>query len=138
MKSYFLDTNVILDFIADRKPFSKYALALFKLALEGSCHLWTSDNVITTVYYIIEKEAGSVFAKEKIGLLLRHIEIQPITKADLLGALSVDFKDYEDGVQHAAALSHGKIDAIITRNIKDFKRSQLPVMSPEQLFPGGD
>jgi predicted nucleic acid-binding protein len=134
MKVYFLDTNIILDFLGNRKPFGKYALRIFNQGRTKEWDLWTSSNSITTAYYIIEKELGGESAKKKIGALLKYISIQPIRKEDLLAAVVSKFKDFEDGVQHSCALTQGKIEAIITRNTRDFKNSQIPVYSPEEVI----
>ena len=133
MKNYFLDTNVLIDFLADRKPFSQFAYKLFEQAAI-KWTLWTSDNSITTTFYIIEREIGTDSAKQKLALLLKHLSIQAIGKPELLAALSLPFKDFEDAVQYTAALKQGSIDAIITRNKKDFKKSQIKVLSPDELF----
>jgi hypothetical protein len=44
-------------------------------------------------------------------------------------ALSLSFSDYEDAVQHASATASG-LDAIVTRNLTDYKGATLPVFSP--------
>lgn len=138
MKTYFLDTNILLDFLANRQPFAKYALKIFDHARRDLWDIWTSSNSVTTVYYILERELGPKQAKMKIGQLLTYLHVQPITQQDLEHALQAPFKDYEDGVQHACALSHGGIDGIITRNQKDFRNSQVPIFGPEELFEDGD
>jgi predicted nucleic acid-binding protein len=133
MKIYFLDTNIILDFLGNRRPFGKYALEIFSHSLTKKIQLWTSANSVTTAYYILEKDLGHQSAKEKIGDLLKYIFIQPVLKEDLFTAIVSKFKDFEDGVQHSCAIRHGKINAIITRNTKDFKNSQIPIISPEEI-----
>ena len=134
MKRYFLDTNILIDFIANRKPFGQHALALFEKAIEEEWELWTSDNSITTTYYIIEREVGTVVAKEKLAILLKYLEVQPVGKEDLLSALQSGFKDYEDAVQYAAASRITRLTAIVTRNKKDFRGSLLPVLSADELL----
>lgn len=128
----FLDTNILVDFLYEREPFSKDALNLFKRANKGY-ELWTSDNSITTCFYILDSLTNTATAKTQIGLLLKYISIEPTTKQVLQQALEVDFKDYEDGVQYCTALKNGNIDAIITRNKKDFKNSQIPVLSSDEI-----
>ena len=134
MRIYFLDTNIIIDFLGNRKPFGKYALQIFNYGRTQNWQLWTSSNAVTTAYYILEKELGRELAKDKIGKLLAYLSIQPVDKQDLLIAVDSKFKDYEDAVQHFCALRHGAIDAIITRNIRDFKHSQIPVFAPEEVI----
>lgn len=137
MKVYFLDTNILIDFLGNRAPFGKYALQIFDYGRTQKWQLWTSGNSITTTYYILERELGSVLAKEKVGRLLAYISIQPISKEDSVAAVASKFKDYEDGVQHFCALRNETIEAIITRNKKDFKHSQLPVFAPEEVIALG-
>ena len=134
MKIYFLDTNILLDFLGNRKPFGQHALRIFNYGRTKQCHLWTSDNSVLTAYYILEKELGRVAAREKISRLLQYISIQPIHKEDLLAAITSKFKNFEDGTQYFCALRHGKLDAIITRNGKDFKPSQIQVLAPEEVI----
>lgn len=134
MKRYFLDTNILLDFLGDRKPFGKYALRVFDQARRKEWELWTSDNAITTTYYVMEKEVGEEVARNKLGLLLKYLEIQAVGKPELQAALIAPFPDYEDAVQHACALGIERLNGIITRNRRDFKHSQLPVFGPEELF----
>jgi predicted nucleic acid-binding protein len=134
MKKYFLDTNILLDFLGNRQPFGKYALQILNKGRLKEWELWTSDNSITTSYYIIEREIGEKDARLKIGKLLNYIEIQPVGKPALQTALVSKFKDFEDGVQHFCALSIENIEGFVTRNHKDYKHSQIKVYSPEELF----
>lgn len=131
---YFLDTNILLDFLGNRKPFGKFALRILNKSRLGEWELWTSDNSITTSYYIISREIGEENARMKIGKLLNYLEIQPVGKTELQTALASKFRDFEDGVQHFCALSIGGIDGFITRNQRDYKHSQIPIYGPEELF----
>jgi hypothetical protein len=51
----------------------------------------------------------------------------------LRSALDAGFADFEDAVVHEAARQAGAA-AIVTRNGKDFVRSELPVFSPAELL----
>lgn len=55
MKKVFLDTNIIVDLIADKKPFSKYAIDIFMKAEKKELTIYTCSHSIATTYYIIEK-----------------------------------------------------------------------------------
>jgi predicted nucleic acid-binding protein len=134
VKRLFLDTNIIIDFLGNREPFGKFAKTIFKKGYNGEVELWTSDNSITTTYYILTKIEGEEKARRLISKLLDKIEVQPVTKTILISALSVSFSDYEDAVQYLSAKSIRNLDAIVTRNKKDFKASEIEVLSSEELF----
>jgi len=133
MNRYFLDTNILLDFLGNRQLFGKYALEILNKSRLKEWELWTSDNSILTSYYIISKEIGEAESRIKIGRLIHFLEIQPTQKAHIQQAIKSDFKDLEDGVQHFCASSISGLDGIISRNKKDFKPSQLPVFEPWEV-----
>lgn len=133
MNRYFLDTNILLDFLGNRQPFGKYALEILNKSRLKEWELWTSDNSILTSYYIISKEIGEAESRVKISRLINFLEIQPTQKAHIQQALGSDFKDLEDGVQHFCASSIPGLEGIITRNKKDFKTSQIPVFEPWEV-----
>ena len=58
--------------------------------------------------------------------------IAPVTQKIIRQALEGKFKDFEDAVQYFCALELGIIDAVVTRNAKDFKNGELPIMSPAE------
>ncbi len=134
MKKYFLDTNILIDFLAERADFGVHALHIFNKALEGEWALWTSDNAVTTTYYVIQQSVGEDAARVKLAKLLRYLHIQAIEKEDLESALYSKFKDYEDAVQHSCALKIDRLDGIITRNTRDYALSALPVFAPYEVL----
>ncbi|WP_235299369.1 type II toxin-antitoxin system VapC family toxin [Portibacter marinus] len=132
----FLDTNILIDLTANRLPFSKWAIKIFMDAKEGKYHLITSTFSMLTCYYIIERQIGSKRTKKVIRILLNRIQTQDVSRKELLTALTTKVEDYEDAVQHECAKLCNSIDAIITRNKKDFKHSIIKVLSPEELYLG--
>ena len=134
MQKLFLDTNILIDITANRAPFSKFAIAIFRDAKKGKFELFTSSISILTTYYIIEKQIGNNKAKQTLKVLLDRINIKDIEKQDLQNAIITDFKDYEDSVQHECAKKCTDIDYIVTRNKKDFNKSLIKVISSEELY----
>lgn len=134
MKHFFLDTNIVIDVLIDREPFSKYGQQLFDLGYKEEIKLYISALSYATIYYYIKKSCSS---HEKTIAILKQleqfIETTDVTKAMVHIALNSDFKDFEDAVQYYSAHSK-KMDAIITRNPKDFKNSKLIVLSPEEAL----
>lgn len=131
MKNILIDTDVILDFYFDRKPFSNNASAIFSLIETKKIKGSVTPVIVSNVYYLLRKVGSHNKVIDKLGQLLELVDIISIDKKTILKALQSDFKDFEDGLQNYAAESESKIQAIVTRNFKDFKNSKLSVMSPE-------
>jgi len=130
----FLDTNVLIDFLADRKPFSESAGKLFTLSLNKKVRIFISAISYNNVYYILKQ---SLTHKETIKLLTElseMTEVIDLTKNVLTNAMKSEFKDFEDAIQYYSALTNSKIEKIVTRNTKDFKLSEIPVMTPEEVL----
>lgn len=132
MNYFFIDTNIIIDFIADRKPFSKAAAKLFDYSEKGKVKLFISSLSYSNIYYVVKK---STTHKEMI-MVLRELEAMTetldITKSIIKSSLSSDFKDFEDAIQYYTAISTKKTSAIVTRDTKDYKQSNLAVLTPEE------
>jgi hypothetical protein len=65
---------------------------------------------------------------------MQFIDLSAINKEAVLAALDSGFNDFEDALQHFSALKEKAISAIITRNIKDYRKSNLSVMTPETFL----
>jgi len=85
------------------------------------------------VFYLMRKAKGIDQARQAIGDLLIAVEVCPITQTVLEAAFTLSFTDYEDAVQHASAAAVG-LDAIVTRNLDDYKNAVLPVYSPADFL----
>ena len=134
MTNLFLDTDVILDFLGNRRPFSKLAARIFIDAHGGKFRIHTSANTVTIVYYILCKSVEDRKARALITDLLEFINIIPVTEKILKHALKSSFRDFEDAVQHECALTEDYIKYIVTRNLKDYKKSKIKAVGPEQVF----
>ena len=127
------DIDVVLDLLLDRRPFSKYAGILLSKAERGELSGYICATVVTTIYYLARKVIGDRQARAEVQKLLRFLEPASVTRTVLEGALKVKFKDFEDAVLHEAA-RQARVEAIITRNTKDFRQSQIPAYSPSELL----
>jgi predicted nucleic acid-binding protein len=134
MKHFFLDTDVILDFLGRRHPFALHARMIFIKAEHKEVKLYTSGNSITTIYYLLSKLANEKIARSLTCELMEYVHIVPVTDKILKLAFNSNFKDFEDAVQFFCALTVEDVDCIVTRNIRDYKKSSVPVLSSEQVF----
>jgi predicted nucleic acid-binding protein len=123
------DTNIVLDVLMDRKPFADSASALFAAAEEDAIKSYLCGTTLTTVYYIVSKAMGPETAKDAIKKLLTIFEVAPVNRAVIERAMASEFKDFEDAVLYASAC-HSGVDAIVTRNERDFSKADIPIYSP--------
>lgn len=130
MKSVLIDTDVILDFFFDRKPFSDDAARVLSLCESKEIKGFITSVIISNVYYLLKQNSTHEKVIEKLRQLVTITEVLTTDKDAILKALNSNFKDFEDALQNYSAELNGKIDIIITRNIKDFKNSSLGIMTP--------
>jgi predicted nucleic acid-binding protein len=130
-QTIFIDTDVVLDFLLDREPFSTFASIIFSQSEENQIKAYISPLTISNSYYILRKLASHAKVIKNLQKLLLITSITSISKQDVVLALNSSFTDLEDALQHFSAISHAKVDVILTRNLKDYKNSEVPVMTPE-------
>ena len=131
MDKILLDTDVILDFFFDRKPFSGYAANIIGLCETEKIKGYVTPVIFSNVYYLLRQTAKHDKVISNLKLLLSITDVLVMDKEVVTHALNSDFKDFEDSLQNFSAVKAGNINTIITRNIKDFKTSKISVMSPE-------
>ena len=130
MKHLFLDTNVLIDFLADRKPYSIEAAKLFNYTFKNKVSLYISAVSYNNIYYILRHSNTHSSTIKILSELQEWVITLDVTKDIINKSLKSEFKDFEDAIQYNCAKSFKKIDCIVTRDSKDFKSSSLPVFSP--------
>lgn len=136
MDKILIDTDVLLDFFFDREPFAEYATEILNLCANKEIQGFTTPVIISNVYYLLRKTAKHHIIIEKIKQLLIIIDVVEMNKSAVLNALNSEFKDFEDALQNFSAIENGQINIILTRNIKDFKKSDLAILTPETYLKG--
>ena len=126
----FVDSDVVIDFFTDREPHANPASELFELNEQGVVKLYLSAISINNIYYIVRRFLGHKKTLDVIEILTTMTEIIGTTKIEIMQALKNDFSDYEDSIQYSSALTINDLNAIITRNTKDYKNSSIAVMTP--------
>jgi len=136
MTNLFLDTNIVIDVVTARAPFLNASARLFSLAENGKINLFISSLSYWNIYYIVKKASSHAETIEILKGLNKYITPVDVTKEVINEAINSDFKDFEDAIQYFSAKSHQCIDAIITRNPKDFKFSSIPLLLPQDVVVG--
>lgn len=133
MRKLFLDTNVILDLLSQRIPFYDSVARIATLADQKKLILVASPISFTTVDYVLRKFESAEIGMNKLRRFKIICEVGSIDEETMEKALNSDFEDFEDAVQYFCALQAG-CSVIITRNGKDFKNSNLPIMTAEEYL----
>ena len=136
MDNVLIDTDVLLDFFFDREPFSEFAAQVLNLCEDRTINGFATPVIISNTYYLLRKIGKHEIIVEKIKQLLTILDITEMDKNVVLNALNSEFKDFEDALQNFSAIENGKIKVLLTRNIKDFKKSTLAIMTPETYLKG--
>ena len=137
-QTLFIDTNVMVDLLAKREPFYDAAKQLFSLVDRGKCAAVVAPISFSTTAYLLEKRLGYDALSQLLRQFASIVEIASIDEMIVRKSLatSSQFRDIEDAMQHYAAIQ-SECDIIITRNIKDFEKSDIPVMSPDDFLNSG-
>ena len=133
MKIVFVDTNVLVDLIADRKPFSKYAIELFSKAESKKVKLYTSSHSFAVTYYLLKKYIDEKKLREVLFILLDYISLVAVDTEIIKKGLTSKYKDFEGAIQIIAANSISKLDYIVTRDLKDYKDAGVVVLTSDEL-----
>jgi predicted nucleic acid-binding protein len=134
MKHIFLDTNVLIDFLAARKPFSIEAAKLFDYALKKKVNIYVATVSYNNIYYILRQSCTHAETIKILAELQEWTEAVDVSQDVIRKALKSDFKDFEDAIQYNCAKALNKIECIVTRDTKDFKSSSLPILTPKEAL----
>jgi predicted nucleic acid-binding protein len=126
-----VDTDVLLDIALKRDPFFAASAKLLDRGQSLTCDLGISWHTASNFYYIASRLGTSEQAVSFLYDLSRLVEIAPTESSHLRVAAKTGLADFEDAMQVAAALAFGA-DRIVTRNLKDFKKSPIPAVAPDE------
>ncbi|MBN2261322.1 MAG: PIN domain-containing protein [Prolixibacteraceae bacterium] len=129
----FLDTNVVIDLLGERDPFYVSAAKIATLADKGKIQIFVSALTYSTVYYLLSRFENKEIVKEKIRKFKVIAETSDLTDMIIDKGLASKFSDIEDSLQYHSAVKK-ECNIIITRNSKDFKESEIPVLTPDEYL----
>jgi hypothetical protein len=132
--NFFIDSDIFLDVVIERKLFFADSYALFRAQYNNTATLYTTTSIILNVQYTGEKLLGKIAAKAAIKELLSFVRICITDKAAVNKASNSSFADIEDAVQYYSAAADKSVDFFVTRNIKDYKNADehLKIISPAE------
>jgi predicted nucleic acid-binding protein len=129
-----IDTNVVIDTSLKRAPFYTDADTILLKLHSGEFLGYISASAATDIFYILRKERGKEVALGMLQNLVKKLAILPVHENTIRTALSSGWSDFEDAVQAQVALENG-VDAIVTRNAKDYKAAgAVKILSPPDFI----
>ena len=134
MSKILIDTNIVIDLLAKRDPFYKSAARLFSLADKQKLELSISSLTFANTNYVLSRLKTIQEAREilrRFRVLVKVLQLND--KLIDLALNDNNFKDFEDGLQYYTAIENEQ-DIIITRDLKDFKESKIPVMTADEYL----
>jgi len=132
-KRLFLDTNIILDLLGEREPYYEDAAKIASLSDTGKIEMVVSALTFSTVHYVLSRFENEKIVREKLRKLSVIANTADLTSKVIEKALSSSFSDFEDALQYYCASDMG-CHILITRNERDFKNSDIPVMNSKEFI----
>lgn len=133
MISVFVDTDVCLDLLTGRTPFNKTAEILFSLADREVIKIYVSSLSFSNIDYVLKSQYTSIHSRQLLARFKTLVNVLAVNDKTIDLAIASDFNDFEDAIQYACAIENS-LSTVITRNIKDYKKATLAVLTPETFI----
>lgn len=134
MDRVLIDTDVLLDVFLEREPYVENSAHILTLCESGEIEGYITPVICSNLYYLLRRSADHNKVTKKLMSLMTIVNILPMNQSIVASALNSDFTYFEDALQNFSAEESKSVSHIITRNIKDFKKSSLPVFTPSQYL----
>jgi len=128
-----IDTNVIVDVALEREPFYAESDRILTFVEEGQIQGYVSASTFSDLYYIIRRDKGRDWTLDFWRQLATFCQVATVDNSVISIALTCNFKDFEDAIQYSTAVIN-LIDAIVTRNPRDFPVTTPRIVTPNQLI----
>lgn len=128
-----IDTNVILDVLLARQPWLEDSARVWQVHEADRFSGVIAATTLTNIFYVVRRNAGLERAHDAVRVCLTTFEIIPVDRRALANAAVLPGNDFEDNVLIACA-SLANLDAIVTRDLHDFRDAPILVLTPTELL----
>lgn len=133
MTRIFADTDVCIDLLSGREPFNKPAEILFSLADNAKIRIYVSSLSFANIDYVLRSQYNANSSRQIIGKFKTLVNVLPVDSKTIDLAIASAFNDFEDAIQYSCAMENN-LAIIVTRNIKDYKKASIQVLTPESFL----
>ena len=130
-----LDTDVLIDVALDRRPYSDSASELLDRIEHGTEAAYIAWHSVSNLYYVVAPALGGASARDFIVELTRFVAVATTDTDGVRYAAKLPMADFEDAMQVAAARACGARH-IVTRNVRDYERSPIRAVDPQEALSG--
>lgn len=134
MDKILLDSDVILDLLFDRKPFSNDSAIILSWCEMKEIQGFVTPVIISNTYYLLRKNSPHEKVIAKLKQLISIVDVLIMDKEVVVNALNSRFIDFEDALQNFSSVKSKNVDTIITQNVKDYKNSELNILTPSNYI----
>lgn len=128
-----IDANILLDVLQKREPHYQASSLIWKLCETQKAIGYVSALTFANIIYILKKELTEQKIAEVFSMLSLIFTFTELSVSDIQKAALMQWKDFEDAIQTQTAIRL-KVDYIVTRNVKDYRNSQIPAFTPSELL----
>ena len=128
-----IDANVLLDVLQNRQPHAEDSSKVWKLCETEQAEGYISALTIANLMYIMRRQLEPDAIEHILQSLSLIFRMADLCVADIAHAASMKWDDFEDAVQ-ASTAERIHADYIITRNVRDFKKSRIIAFTPSEFL----
>lgn len=135
-KKVFLDANIFIDKEDETRDLDNNSLKVLSTLLSNDVELFTSCDLITTIYYILAKKdkQKALEAIENINKICKIIDFTNIEVNQTCALMKENpkFKDLEDTIQYILAKKE-RCELIIS-NDKEFASDEIELVTTKEFL----
>ena len=129
-----VDTNVLLDFTLIRQPFFNQAQKIIMLCDSIALDGYIAAHTVMNLFFILRHDYRTDERRNILKEFCNIFTVVGIDQDKIIAALeNEDFSDVEDCLQDECAKACGA-EYIVTRNIRDYKNSTVPAITPDEFL----
>lgn len=128
-----VDINVLLDVLQRREPHYRASSAVLERVVAGRVEAALPAHAFTTIHYLVGRYSDQARADSVIDWLLKNFSVLRVDRNTVIRARSLAGEDFEDMVLAASAEEAG-CDYLVTRNVRDFRQSPVPALTPDEYL----
>ena len=128
-----IDANVILDYVLVRQPQFGNSVRIISACQNKIVEGFVAFHSLPSIWYVLRKYSVPN-CREIFSELTNFLTLVAAPHEEVVNAIrDENFPDFEDCLQEKCALAVNA-DFIVTNNVKDFKSSKIPAVTPAEII----